>query len=231
MSMHLVAQKSQLHGDVKIPGSKSHTIRGLVLATLADGKSRLRDPLDSLDTRAAVEACRKFGAIINTDDPKGWTIEGIDGKPWVPADVIDVKNSGTTLYVMLAMAALGREGWSVFTGDEQIRRRPAEPLIRSLEDLGAEIISTRGDGMCPLVVRGPLEGGETLVEGVTSQYVSAILLNAPFSEGDTEMRVDPVNEKPYIQMTLDWMRAVGLDVEDEQDFFAFKMPGGQSIKR
>ncbi len=227
--MFLTATKSRLDGSVKIPGSKSHTIRALILATLAKGKSLIVDPLDSLDTRAALEACRRFGAVIDTSDPVRWSVEGLDGVPSVPDDVVDVKNSGTTLYVMLATAALCRGGRTVFTGDAQIRRRPAGPIVKSLNDLGAEVVATRGNDMCPIVVKGPLSGGQTLVKGITSQYVSAILLNAPFASGDTVMDVEPVNEKPYIQMTLDWMDTVGLQCEVSENFSHYQIKGGQRI--
>ena len=226
--MFLDVDRSNLRGSVAIPGSKSHTVRAVVLASLAEGESRIRQPLESLDTRAAVEACRHFGARIDTADPACWRVDGTAGRPRTPDSIVDVANSGTTLYVVMGTAALVANGWSVLTGDEQIRRRPADRLIAALRDLGAEVFSTRGNGMCPLVVRGPLTGGSTEVEAITSQWVSAILLNAPLAPGDTELRVTNLNEAPYVRMTLDWLERLGASIEYDDAFTRFRIPGGQS---
>jgi 3-phosphoshikimate 1-carboxyvinyltransferase len=223
----LEAKQSVLHGVVAIPGSKSHTIRALILAALADGESRIRKPLDSLDTVAAVKACRAFGAEIDQSDPACWVVRGVAGRPQTPDDVIDVMNSGTTLYVVMATAALCDDGMTVLTGDEQIRRRPAEGLSRVLRSLGAEVTSTRGNGMCPLVVRGPLKGGHATVGSATSQWVTAILLNGPLALGNCEIDVPEVVEAPYIRMTLDWIESLGICIDYTPDFSHFSIPGGQ----
>ncbi|NQU44609.1 3-phosphoshikimate 1-carboxyvinyltransferase, partial [bacterium] len=165
--MRLRVERSSLRGSAAMPGSKSHTIRAIILGALAEGESYVRRPLDSLDTRAAVTACQAFGAEIDTCDPECWVIAGTGGNPRIPADVVDVGNSGTTLYVVMSTAALCRDGWTVLTGDSQIRRRPAASLIAALRDLGADIFSTRGNDLCPLLVRGPLKGGKTSIEAIT----------------------------------------------------------------
>lgn len=226
--MYLIAQKSTLKGTVAIPGSKSHTIRGLILASLAEGESVLRHPLDSLDTRAAMLACRAMGAEIEDRDHALWKIRGFAGKPRVPQNVLDVGNSGTTLYIILSVAALCQGGWTVLTGDSQIRQRPADKLIGALRELGAEVISTRGNSMCPLVVRGPLRGGSTSIEAITSQWVSSLLMSAPCGMDKTELSVPLLNEAPYVRMTLDWLEALGVHVTYEPDFSHFSIPGRQS---
>jgi 3-phosphoshikimate 1-carboxyvinyltransferase len=226
--MILRVRHSRLRGSVPIPGSKSHTIRALILAALARGESLIRQPLDSLDTRAALKACRMFGAEIDDSDPAVWRVLGLGGRPRTPENVVDVENSGTTLYVVMGTAALCAEGWTVLNGDAQIRRRPADRLLKALNDLGAQAFSTRGNGMCPLVVRGPLRGGECSIEALTSQWVSSILLCAPLAEAKTRMSVPVVNEAPYIQMTLDWMKSLGIQVDYATDYSRFEIPGGQS---
>jgi len=227
--MILQAAKSSLRGAVAIPGSKSHTVRAVVLASLAGGDSRIRAPLDSLDTRAAVEAYRAFGALIDTSDPACWRVRGFTGRPHVPESVVDVANSGTTLYIVMATAALCAEGWTVITGDDQIRRRPADRLMFALCDLGASVFSTRDNGMCPLVVRGPLKGGSTQIEAVTSQWVTAILLNAPLADGDTDLEVTRLNEAPYVRITLDWLERLGVRIEHDAELTRFHIPGRQTI--
>ena len=141
--MLILAQKSTLRGSVAIPGSKSHTIRAMFFASLAEGRSRIVRPLDSLDTRAAVAACRALGAEIDTGE--AWTVSGFGGRPQAAEGVVDVGNSGTTLNIALSVAALA-DGHTVFDGDEQIRRRPSGPLLQALAELGAEAFSTRGNG-------------------------------------------------------------------------------------
>ena len=91
---------------------------------------------------------------------KAFIVDGFGGAPSVPDDVVNVGNSGTTLRFALMTAGLA-EGYTVFTGDRQIRRRPVGPLIRSMKQLGGEVFSTRGNDMAPVVVKGKLKGGTT----------------------------------------------------------------------
>ena len=96
-----------------------------------------------------------------------------------------------TLYIALGMAALA-EGWNVFTGDDQTRRRPAGNLLTSLADLGAQVESLRGDGCAPIRIRGPLPGGRTSITCPTSQYLTALLISAPLARGDLLQARGPV---------------------------------------
>jgi len=224
--VNLQVERSALGGSVRIPGSKSHTIRALAIATLAEGTSHIYEPLDSLDTQACVRVCRGLGARIRLGDD--WLVEGTGGRPACPAEVLDVGNSGTTLYVTLGMAALG-EGWSVFTGDEQIRSRPAGPLLAALSGLGAEAWSTRGNGCAPLLVRGPLRGGKVAIECPTSQFLTSLLVCSPLAQGDTEIEVLKLNEQPYVEMTLGWLEGQGIRCERE-GWERFRVAGGQAYR-
>jgi 3-phosphoshikimate 1-carboxyvinyltransferase len=226
--MKFVCHKSALRGEVRIPGSKSHTIRAVAIASLAPGESAIRAPLMSNDTLAAVEAYRALGAAIEVL-PEEWRVGGVSGEVGVPENVIDVRNSGVTLRTALGTCALLREGMAVLTGDEQIRRRPAGPLAQSLNDLGAKVRSTRGTGTAPFVVEGRLRGGETSIEGATSQYVTGLLINAPLAEGSSTIRVTKLNEAPYVEMTLDWLRRQGIAFEQD-DLRSFRLPGGQCYR-
>jgi len=227
--MDLICEASPLQGSVKIPGSKSHTIRAVAIGALAGGESYVRDPLDSADTRSAVTAYRALGAPIETE-PGLWRIQGVGGAPQPPNDVIDVENSGTSLNVSLGSAALLRSGSAMFTGDEQIRRRPEGPLINALGDLGATVRTMRDNGCPPLVVTGTLRGGETTLEARNSQFLTSLLINAPLADGDTRIHVPLLDERPYVEMTLDWVRSQGVTVEYEDDFRTFDMKGGQQYE-
>ena len=222
---NLICRKSALRGEVWVPGSKSHTIRAIAIAALAHGKSTIRRPLDSNDTRAAVDAYRALGAEIALT-PAAWLVTGTGGELRAPDEVIDVHNSGVTLRTAMGSCALLRKGTAVLTGDEQIRRRPAGPLASSLNDLGASVRSTRGTGTAPFVVQGRLRGGETSIEAVTSQYLSSLLINCPLADGESVIHVPLLNEAPYVEMTLDWLQRQGIRVEREA-LREFRIPGAQ----
>ncbi len=221
--MELRCRPSTIAGVVDIPGSKSHTIRAVAIAALAEGVSHIRRPLVSADTEAAVRVYRSLGAAIEIGEV--WTVQGVGCRVQTPDNVVDVGNSGTTLYIALASACLGT-GYTVFTGDEQIRRRSAGPLLQALETLGAMAFSTRDNGCAPLVVRGPLQGGQVCIECPTSQYLTSLLLNCPLALGDTQIEVPLLNERPYVQMTLDWLDQQGVCYEAE-GLQRFRIPGRQ----
>lgn len=226
--MHWVCRRSRLHGRVEIPGSKSHTIRAVAIGALADGESRIRAPLTSADTLAAVDAYRALGAGIELSDDL-WSIRGTGGRVSVPENIIDVRNSGTTLRIAVGSAALLEQGMAVFTGDHQIRSRIIGPLAASLNELGASVVSTRGNGKAPLVVGGRLRGGHTSIEAVTSQFVTSLLINAPLATGDSVIDVPLLNERPYVHITLDWLARGGIALE-RKELDWFRIPGGQRYR-
>jgi len=204
--MKLTVEKSTLRGSAPIPGSKSHTIRAVAIASLADGESTIRDPLMSGDTLSAVACYRAFGAEIDTSNPGAWKVKGTGGVIRPPDRVIDVGNSGTTLRCAVSSAALVSQADTIrFTGDAQIQQRPIGPLLQSLNQLGAKAVSERDDGRAPLAISGKLKGGKTDIECVTSQYLSSLLLATPLAEEDTEIEVTLLNEPDYVRITLDWL--------------------------
>lgn len=225
--MIIKVKKSDTGGSVRIPGSKSHTIRALFIASLAGGKSRILNPLVSNDALSAVEACRAFGAEIEMLEDR-FIVNGCNGKPKIPEDIVNVGNSGTTLRFAVMTAGL-IDGCSVFTGDYQIRRRPLAPLIQAMNNLGADVFSTRGNGMAPVVVKGRLKGGTTDLDAVTSQYLSSMLVNLPLLEKDTQIILTRLNEVPYVEMTLWWLDRQGIKYTNDA-FKAFEIIGGQSYK-
>ncbi|MDP4182061.1 MAG: 3-phosphoshikimate 1-carboxyvinyltransferase [Bacillota bacterium] len=225
--MYLIVEKSNVSGRVHIPGSKSHTIRALFFASLASGKSEIYDPLLSNDADSAVEVCKALGAKIDHVDSK-YIIEGFAGKPITPADVINVGNSGTTMRFAVSTASLS-DGCSVLTGDYQIRRRPLAPLIKSLNDLGANIFTTRDNGMAPVVIKGKLKGGKTSIDAITSQYLSSLLIHAPLLVNDTHIEVTRLNEAPYVEMTIWWLDKLGIKYENN-DLKSIYIYGNQPYK-
>ncbi len=228
--MKLIIRKSRLKGTVVIPGSKSHTIRAVAIASLAAGQSLIRNPLNSSDTQAAVACYRALGAAIDTSDPKLWKVTGTGGEITAPPEVIDVGNSGTTLRIAMGSAALAQPGrTTTFTGDEQIQTRPVEPLMDALSELGAKCTSLKNNGKVPVEITGKLTGGRTAIAATTSQYLSSLLLCAPLASKDIEIDVTLLNEPGYVQMTLDWLDKQQIKY-DNQQMRQFKIKGNQSYK-
>jgi len=226
--MKLIVRKSRLKGAAAIPGSKSHTIRAITIASLAKGSSSIRNPLVSGDTLSAVTCYRALGATIDTSDPKVWKVTGTAGKIEPPKETIDVANSGTTLRIAMGSAALAEPGGTTtLTGDEQIRTRPVGPLAEALQQLGAKCTCINNNGKPPVAVSGQIKGGKTTIAASTSQYLSSLLLCAPLAKNDTEIDVTLLNEPGYVQMTLDWLDKQDIEYKNN-NFRNFKIKGAQN---
>lgn len=224
--MHYTVTPGSVGGTVRIPGSKSHTVRAVLLAALADGESVIRNPLHSGDTHSARLCAEGFGATVR-EEGSLWRIQGVKGSPRAEGQVIDVGNSGTSLYLALAMAALIPSGSIRFDGDAQIRRRSAGNLLDALRQLGADFDASHG--CCPIEMRGGLRGGYARIECPTSQYLTALLLACPLAPEETRLDVPLLFERPYIDLTKRWMHDLGLQYEADDADAGFRIPGGQSI--
>ena len=223
--MKINSCKANLSGSISIPGSKSHTIRAVAIATMADGRSVLHEALDSADTRSALEAARIFGAKVQSSG-NTIIIDGI-GKKSIPAgSLIDVGNSGTTLRIFTALASLS-DVEVKFDGDNSIRQRLMTNLFDALSKLDVTINST--NQKCPFSITGPISGGKTTVNGLSSQFVTAVLFAAPLAKNDTEIEVVNLHEKPYVQITLDWLDKQGI-IYENKGLEWFKIKGGQYYK-
>lgn len=228
--MRLKAEKSTLKGTVRIPGSKSHTIRAVAIASLSEGTSIIHAPLISSDTLSAVNCYKQLGAEIDTSEDEKWVIKGTGGKIVSPSEEINVGNSGTTLRIAVGSAALADKNARIrFTGDSQICNRPVAALLESLNRLGAEAESVNGNGKPPVEISGKIMGGKTKIDAVTSQYLSSLLLCCPLVENDSEIEVGILNEPGYVQMTLDWLDRQNIEYVNE-NFKKFRIKGGQSYK-
>jgi len=216
-------ERSEISGEVYAPPSKSYTHRAILITALGPGGTVLR-PLISADTRATITASEAFGAEVSlNDDIK---IRGVSDKPQTPEDIINVLNSGTTMRFCSAVAAL-TDG-AVLTGDASIRTRPNGPLLSALNDLGANAFSIRKNGKAPLVIQGKMKGGiARLNGGVSSQFLSAILIAAPLAQGDSRIIIEgKLKSRPYAEITLDMLKEGGvhIDVQGQE----FLVPGNQT---
>lgn len=213
--MKIVVDTSTISGYLNAPTSKSYTHRAITMGALSN-KCIVKNPLISADTLATVEACEKLGAaIINIDG--NLHISGIQGRLQIPDDVIDVKNSGTTLRIMTALCAL-IEGTSILTGDKSIRTRPNKPLIDALRQLHADVFSTRNNGCAPLVVKGKLKGDNISIDGsVSSQFISAMLIACPLATNNTVLTIEGMlKSRPYIDITIGMLKEAGINIDIER---------------
>ncbi len=217
-----------LKGEISVPPSKSYTHRAVAMAALARGNSRLTRPLISRDTNATIMACQAFGARVEHAN-EVILVEGCG--PRTPEDVVNVENSGTTLRFMTSILAAAPEGHSVLTGDVSIRKRPMQPLLDTLGQLGVKAWSTRGNGCAPIVVGGGgLAGGEAEMRGdVSSQFVSSILISSPLATRETILRVRGAVSRPYIEATLYLSEKFGIRL-DRDGYERFVIPGLQKYR-
>lgn len=209
-------ERSTISGEVYAPPSKSYTHRAILITALGPGGRVLR-PLISADTRATISASEAFGAHISIGDEV--KIDGVSGNLQTPEDVINVLNSGTTLRFCSAVAAL-TDG-AVLTGDASIRTRPNGPLLSALNDLGAQAFSIRNNNRAPLVIRGKMRGGTARLNGgVSSQFLSALLIAAPLAHGDTRIIIEgDLKSRPYAEITLDMLSDAGVQVKADRHEF------------
>lgn len=229
--MILTAKTSSLSGDVAIPGSKSHTIRAIAVGSLANGTSYIRKPLISNDTLSAVNCYQALGAEINTENNDLWVINGLNGQINPVKQTIDVGNSGTTMNLAIGSCALiSPENEVLLTGDHQIQNRPVGPILKAVNELGANGYAHKNNGCPPLTISGKLSGGKITLECKSSQYLSSLLLACPLAEGDTEIDVPLLYEPDYVRITLDWLDKQGIEYEIKEDLSWFRIPGRQHYK-
>jgi len=224
--MDATIRRSTVGGTARAPPSKSYTHRAILAAGYAGGAT-VRRPLRSADTRATARAVEAFGGDVEgLDDDGPLEVRGFGGQPDVPNDVIDCANSGTTMRLATAAAALA-EGATVLTGDASLRSRPQGPLLDAIGQLGGRAESTRGDGRAPLVVGGPVDGGAASMPGdVSSQFVTALLMaGAVTDEGVTIELKTPLKSAPYVDITLDVLARFGVEATETEA--GYRVPGGQ----
>lgn len=223
-----IKKSSGLKGKINVPPSKSHTMRAIIFASLAKGVSKIENYLDSPDTDACINACELVGAKIKKTKNL-LKIEGTAGKIKNPEKVIDVKNSGILLRFLSAIAGNSTD-YTVITGDESIKsNRIMQPMIDSLNMLGAVAVSLEKEGFAPLCIKGPIKKTETEVEGSDSQHVSALLILGAISEKGIKMRVKNPGELPWADMTLHWFDELGVKYEN-MNYTEYLISGNQKIR-
>ncbi len=238
MQLRVAGTGDAVVGELEVPVSKYHAHRALVLASLAPGRSVVTGVSRTRQVEWTTGVLHALGTRIEVvgDDYV------IDGGPYSTAragdlvdhgsraedGVLDVGSSGTTLYFMTGLAALADRPVTL-TGMKYFRRRPIKALLDALRELGVELESDADRPPITVQPRRP-RGGEAHIAGTLSQWVSGLLLVAPFAERDTTIHVTGgrLNERPYVELTVRMMRHFGLVVEPADDWLTFHVPANQT---
>ncbi len=203
--------------SMDLPGSKSITLRNLMLAALAEGTTRIDSPCDCDDTREMVECLGALGiGIESSDDYRKLTVEGQGGRFAEGSVTLGLGLSGTSARFLIALSAL-RTGETRLVGRGSLNERPNLPLLDAVEQLGGTAESA-GGGCLPVSIRGPgsFRRSVRMKGDVSSQYFSALLQIAPLLPDGLEIQVEgELVSQPYIDITLDEMRKFGVEVENK----------------
>ncbi len=215
------------NATVTVPGSKSYTHRALIVSALSNGISTIVNGLDSEDTRLTRDALIQMGAVIRPD-ASGWNVQGMNGHLKPCASDIFLGNSGTSMRLLAGICVLG-EGKYTLTGTPRMQERPIQDLLDGLQQIGVHTRSLHRPGCPPVeITAGSVHGDRVSLNcGLSSQYLSAVLLMSPCTAEGMEILVTegPVS-KPYIDMTIDIMTQAGVAV-DRRGYNWFRVPGNQ----
>jgi len=207
---------TNLNATVTVPGSKSYTQRALIIAALAQGKSVLQNALIAEDTHYMMEALKALGSTITVTGHE-ITVMGTGGVLQNPGGEIYLGNNGTAMRLLAGVAALGR-GPFTLTGTPRLCQRPIKPLLDALATMGVEAHTQNNDGCPPVTVHAHgLQGGKvTFADIESSQYVSAMLICAPYAQHDTVIELQGrIPSLPYVAMTVEAMEAFGAKINKE----------------
>ena len=240
--MNLEVSTPSFCGTMTAPSSKSHTLRALICASLADDTSFITAPLISGDMESAVQVLRKLGITITevSNNPLVLKVTPPAGGLLASAErgatelVLDLGNSGSLLY-FLGMILAAADMPVCLTGDESLRSRPVEPLLSVYRQAGIPYSAasikngTSSMEVPPLRFCGPLPTGSYQLDGPFSQPVTGLLLAAPLLNGMSRITFNKAGERPYLRMTCAWLRIAGIEVLNRSDCY-FEIKGRQRYR-
>lgn len=218
-----------LQATVSVPGSKSLTNRALLIAALAHGTTRIQNALFSDDSRHFAAALQQLGFDVKLDQPRRqMEVTGLGGRIPAKQASLQAGNAGTAARFLSAFLALGHGDYTI-DGDRRMRERPIGDLIHALQTLGVRVESVHQNDCPPVRIHANgLSGGKTEVSGqISSQFLSALLMSAPYASQPVEITVTgELNSQPYVTMTLNIMQQFGVQVQ-QQDMRRFTVPQGR----
>ena len=217
-ALEIIPFNNPVHATIAPPGSKSYTNRVLPIAALASGESQIAGALFSDDTKYMAQALRQLGVQVLEDEAnQGFTVHGTNGILQASSQPLFIGNSGTSARFLAPLVALGQSDY-VIDGIEAMRQRPLQPLIDALNQIGGDVSSIQNSGCPPIrVVANGIRGGSVRIRGdLSSQYLSGLLMSAPYFEHGLELIVDgELVSKPYLAVTAQAMQAFGVELEND----------------
>ncbi|MED4080300.1 3-phosphoshikimate 1-carboxyvinyltransferase [Halalkalibacterium halodurans] len=215
-TVELFPLNQRLDGSITLPGSKSLTNRALIISALANGDSMLTGMLKSDDTYWCIQALKRLGVQINVQG-ETTSIRGIGGQ-WKSSSLY-IGAAGTLARFLLGALAISRSGNWEIEASQSMSKRPIEPLVGVLRELGATIHYLRREGFYPLSIHGNgLAGGTVRLSGqMSSQYISGLLIAAPYADTPVTITVQGnIVQHSYVFLTLHLMKTFGANVEYDQ---------------
>ncbi|MDD4567650.1 3-phosphoshikimate 1-carboxyvinyltransferase [Methanoculleus chikugoensis] len=225
-----VSQIGPVDAAFEAPPSKSYTHRALIAGALASGRTRIARPLRAADTELTARGLESLGVPLEWL-PGEIAVAGCGGTFPAPGEVtIDCGNSGTTLRLLTSAALLSQHP-VVLTGSPRMLERPVGPLAGALRALGGEVAFVGERGFPPIRISGRLRGGKTAIDGsISSQFVSSILMAAPYADEDVELTLPAAPaSRSYLDVTADVMLGFGAHIE-RRGYDWFRVESGRAYR-
>lgn len=222
--MEIIPIPHPLNATVRVPGSKSLTNRALLISALANGKTSLTNALFSDDSSYLAKALQTLGFDVELDEQNcEMIVTGLGGKIPAANASLFIGNAGTAARFLCAFLTLGN-GKYMIDGDARMRARPIQDLIEALSQLGVELEATNNCPPVEILAKG-LSGGKTKIAGnISSQFLSALLMVAPYAKSPIEIKVTTdLSSKPYVDMTIAIMKDFGVEIQ-RKDYQSFRIP-------
>jgi 3-phosphoshikimate 1-carboxyvinyltransferase len=218
--MQRSVRPSEIKGSIKAPTSKSMMQRSVAAALLSDGFTILRNPSFCDDSMAALDIARRLGAVIEIKKDEVFIKGGFSPNE----DHVNCHESGLCMRMFAPVASL-HDSLITINGSGSLLKRPVGMIEDALKQLGVECKTN--NGLMPVTVRGPLQGGRAMIDGsVSSQLLTGLLMALPLVESKSQLMVDDLKSKAYIDMTLQVLSEFGIEVEN-MDYQVFNIPGKQ----
>jgi len=218
----------KLKGPVTVPPSKSLAHRAIICASLADGRSVIKNIQYSDDIRATIQGMRSFGAVI-LEGEESLTVDGVRSGA-AEGRTIDCNESGSTLRFLIPIATLF-EGETHFTGQGKLGTRPLDTYQAIFEQQGLRYESSN-TGELDLTVEGSLQPGSYEVRGdVSSQFITGLLLTLPLLKAASEIRMTtPLESEGYVDLTLSMLESFGIHIDFDKERQVFSIEGNQAYR-
>ena len=212
-----------LRGTVTAPGSKAYTHRALLASLLSQGETVIQGASECDDAHRTLEGIRSLGAKVQTD--RGRIVSRGTGKLTPYPKPIDCGESGATLRFLTAIAGTSPIR-TTLRASKRLAKRPLEPLLKAMETLGASTLIIENKEGSEVKVQGPLNGGETRIQGdISSQFISGLLFAAPLALTDVTVHVKGrMESRRYVEMTLDVLKRHGISIDVEDNDFHIPAP-------